>query len=145
MVTYSSKDISINAPAEAVYSKMNNLEGLASLLNQVPADQIPEDKRGMLESLDITSDSITIPGGPVGSITLRKSRSIEPTLIEMTGENSPVPLGLSLHITEDGPDHCHARAEIALEIPAMLKPMISGPMQKMVEQFGDVLSAINFA
>lgn len=144
MATYESEEKQLASSAETVFAKLNNLEGLKDLLAKVPGSSIPEDKRSLLEGIEITPDTITIPGGPVGSVKLRKSRTLEPELIELTGEGTPVPITLGLHIRPVDAQSCKAKAKIELEIPMMLKPMISGPMQKMIGQFGDVLGALNF-
>lgn len=145
MATYQSPEVSLHAPAEAVFAKLSNLENLRSLLEKVPADQIPADKREMFDNITITADSITVPGGPVGSLTFRVKEKREPSLIRLEGEGSPVPLSLSLSIAPDGADYSRAQAEIDIAIPAMLKPMVSGPIQKMADQFGQVLKAIPFS
>lgn len=145
MATYQSPEVSLHAPAEAVFAKLSNLENLRSLLEKVPADQIPADKREMFDNITITADSITVPGGPVGSLTFRVKEKREPSLIRLEGEGSPVPLSLSLNISPDGADYSRAQAEIDIAIPAMLKPMVSGPIQKMADQFGQVLKAIPFS
>lgn len=144
MATYESEEKRLSASAEKVYAKLDNLEGLRDLLAKVPVSAVPDDKRALLEGIEITPDTITISGGPVGSVKLRKCRSVEPELIELTGEGTPVPISLALKIKPVDASSCRARAVIDLDIPAMLKPMISGPMQKMVAQFGDVLGALNF-
>lgn len=145
MAIYNSDNISLSSSAEAVYSKLSNLENLRSLLEQVPADKIPEDKRAMFESISITPDSITVPGGPVGNLTFKVVEKHEPSLIKLTGEGSPVPLSLAMHITPEGPEACKAKVEIDIALPAMLKPMVGGHIQKMADQFGQVLKAIPFS
>ena len=144
MASYKSAEQPLNASASAVFSKLSNLEGLRSLIANIPADKVPEDKRQMLDSITITPDTISFPAGPVGAITLRLSEKIDPTLITLTGEGTPVPVGLSLHITPVDESSCKGQVEMNLEIPAMLKPMIGGQIQKAVDQFGDVLKAIPF-
>lgn len=144
MTTIKSEKTRINAPAQKVYEKLSNLENLKPLLERVPKDQIPEDKREMFENLNITADSINIPAGPVGSITLRVTDRMPYSLIQLTGEGSPVPLGMQLEIDPKGDDSCEVQVSINLEIPAMLKPMVSGPLKKIVDQFGTVLGAIPF-
>lgn len=145
MAKYNSSEETLHASAEAVFSKLSNLENLRSLLDRVPADKIPEDKKAMFESITITPDSITVPGGPVGAMTFRVTEKVEPTLIALSGEGSPVPLSLAMHITPETESSCKAKVEIDIEIPAMLKPMIGGHIQKMADQFGEVLKAIPFA
>ncbi|MDE6578239.1 MAG: hypothetical protein K2J82_06390 [Muribaculaceae bacterium] len=144
MATYKSQETPLQASAEAVFSKLSNLENLRSLLEKVPADKIPEDKKAMFDSISITPDSITVPGGPVGALTFRISEKIEPTLIALSGEGSPVPLSLAMHISPVSEAECKAQVVIDIEIPAMLKPMIGGHIQKMADQFGEVLKAIPF-
>ena len=147
MATYNSEEISLMAPAGAVYSKLSNLDNLRSLLEKVPADKIPADKLEMFNSISVTPDSVTVPGGPVGALTFRMKEKVEPTLIKLAGEGLPpgIALSLSLHITPEGESTSKAKVTIDISIPAMLKPMESGPLQKMADQFGQVLRAIPFA
>ncbi|MFG6426277.1 hypothetical protein [Lepagella muris] len=147
MATYNSEEISLMAPAGAVYSKLSNLDNLRSLLEKVPADKIPADKLEMFNSISVTPDSVTVPGGPVGALTFRMKEKVEPTLIKLAGEGLPpgIALSLSLHITPEGESTSKAKVTIDISIPAMLKPMVSGPLQKMADQFGQVLRAIPFA
>lgn len=135
----------LSAPAETVFTRLDNLEGLGDMIKNAPADQIPEDKRQMLENISVTADTITFPAGPMGSLTLRKTQSINPTLIRLEGEGGPVPMSLSLNILPLGETACSANVEIDLQIPAMLKPMINGPMQKMTTEFAQMLRAVPFA
>ena len=144
MTTIKSEKTLIQAPAERVYERLSNLENLKPLLERVPREQVPEDKREIFDKLSVTADSITIPGGPVGELTLRVTDRMPYSLIRLTGENTPVPLSLSMEIEEKGPQQCEAVVVAALDIPIMLKPMVSGPLRKIVDQFAQVLGAINF-
>lgn len=145
MAIYNSGEVLLQAPAEAVFSKLSNLENLRTLLEKVPADKIPQDKLEMFNSITVTPDSITVPGGPVGALTFRVSEKVDPSLIKLQGEGSPVPLTLSMHIQPEGADASKANVEIDIAIPAMLKPMVGGHIQKMADQFGQVLRAIPFS
>ena len=71
MSTYKSEKVELSASAESVYAKLSNLENLRSLLANVPAESVPDDKREMFDSIQITSDSISVPAGPVGDLTFR--------------------------------------------------------------------------
>lgn len=145
MATYRSEDVTLLAPANVVFGKLDNLEGLGEMIKNAPADQIPDDKRQMLEGISINADTISFPAGPMGSLTLRKTKSIEPTLIRLEGEGTPVPMSLSLNILPMGEESCTANVEVDLQIPAMLKPMVNGPMQKMTTEFANMLRAVPFA
>ena len=145
MATYKSDEVTLTASADSVFSRLSNFESLKDLLAQVPADQIPADKKEMFDSIRLTSDSIELPGGPVGSIKLRVVERTAPTRITLKGEGTPVPLQLQLDIHPVDEAACRAQAKVDIEIPMMLKPMISGPMQKMTEQFASVLRSIPFS
>ena len=144
MAEFRSKPVTIYAPAESVFEKLSNLENLNNLLQNVPEESIPEDKRDLFNKIELTSETITIPGGPVGSITLRVSERTAPTSIKLSGEGTPVPLHLALRIDPLSTDSCEANVSIDLAVPPMLKPMISGPVQKMCDQFASVLRAVPF-
>ncbi|MDE6561270.1 MAG: hypothetical protein K2K75_07820 [Muribaculaceae bacterium] len=145
MATYKSDEVTLKASAESVFDRLSNFESLKGLLAQVPADQIPADKKEMFDSIRLTNDSIELPGGPVGSIRLKVVERTAPSRITLKGEGTPVPLQLQLDIHPLDETACRAQAKVDLEIPAMLRPMISGPMQKMTEQFASVLRSIPFS
>lgn len=139
MATYKSETVELGYSAEKVFDKLSNLQGLGELIKNIPEDKVPADQRVMLEQVAVTPDSISFPAGPVGSITLQLMETVRPTLIKLEGQGTPVPLGLSMHIIPLGEDRCQAYVQVDIQIPAMLKPMVSGPLQKMVDQFSQML------
>lgn len=143
MAEYKSPVQEIKAPAERVWAKLSNPGKLQEWIDNIPAESIPEDKRKALEGLQLTDDSITIPGGPAGQVTLRVAERREPTLLEFRGEGTPVPLSVALHLEPLG-TVCNAQVVINIEIPAMFKPMVSGPLQKMANEFAMRLGQIPY-
>ena len=144
MTTIKSEKTLIAAPAEKVFDKLSNLENLKPLLDKVPVEQIPEDKRELFNRVQVTEDCISIPGGPVGDIRLRMSDRLPNSLIQLAGEGTPVPMLMRLEIEPRGEEECEVQVSVALDIPVMLKPMVSGPLKKVVDQFAQVLGAIPF-
>lgn len=145
MAVYSSDKVTLNAPAEKVFDKLSNLENLQGMLDKVPADRIPEDKRQMFENIRITPDTIEVPGGPMGNLVFRVVEKISPSLIKLQGEGIPIEMSLALHVHPLTEATSQANVDIDINIPAMLKPMIGGQIQKIANQFGEVLGAIPFA
>ena len=86
MASFKSASSPINASAEKVYEKFSNLDNLASLLKRVPDGTVPSEQQELLENIQIDSDSITMPGGPVGSLRLVIAERREPTLIRLEGK-----------------------------------------------------------
>lgn len=144
MSTIKSEKAVVNAPAVRVYEKLSNLDNLKPLLEMIPKESIPADKREMMDKLKITHDSISIPAGPVGDIKLRMTDLLPCSLIRLQGEGTPVPLGMQLEINDLGGDRSEVLVVIDIEIPAMLKPMVAGPLKKLADQFAQVLTAIPF-
>ena len=145
MATYSSGNVTINAPVETVFDKLSNLTNLQSLLDKVPAERIPEDKRQMFNNIKITSDTIEVPGGPMGNLLFRVTERQPTSLIRLHGEGIPVEMSLVLNLKPLSESSSSANVDIDINIPAMLKPMVGGQIQKIANQFGDVLGAIPFA
>lgn len=144
MATIKSEKVTLNSSAENVYDKLCNPENLRDLLNKVPIDQVPEDKRDLLTQISVTSDSITIPGGPTGPITLKMTEKVRPTLLKLEGEGTPVALFMSLHLIPMG-DLSEATIEIDIAVPALVLPMVKGPLQKLADQVANTLRAIAIA
>ena len=145
MAIYSSGKVTLQAPAEVVYEKLSNLENLRGMLDKVPASSIPEDKREMFENIKITPDTIEIPGAPMGNLVFRVVEKKAPEYIRLNGEGIPIQMALVLNI-EPAPDNkSTGRVDVDIDLPAMLKPMIGGQIQKIADQFGNVLGAVPFA
>lgn len=145
MAVYSSGNVTLPASADKVFEKLSNLENLKGMLEKVPADRIPEDKRQMFENIRITTDTIEVPGGPMGNLVFRVVEREAPSHIKLKGEGIPVQMSLVLNVKPATDTTSIANVDIDIDIPAMLKPMIGGQIQKIANQFGDVLGAIPFA
>lgn len=145
MPIYKSTGRLVNASAEAVYNKLSDLEGLKSVIANIPDSAVPADKREMLESIEVTADSISFPAGPVGQLTLEVRERINPTLIRLEGVGAPVALGMALEIAPISDSSCEAAVAIDIAIPKMMAPMIGGTIQKMADQFADVIERLNYA
>lgn len=145
MSVYKSEKVKLSASAESVYGKLSNLENLRSLLANVPADSVPEDKRDLLDSIEVTADSISVPAGPVGNLTFRVVEKRDPSYIKLDAENSPIPLSLAMDVKPETANECEAQVIIDINIPMMMAPLIGGQIQKMADQFGQVLKSIPFA
>ncbi|MCM1368907.1 MAG: SRPBCC family protein [Candidatus Amulumruptor caecigallinarius] len=139
MAVYKSDVVGMMAPAEKVFDKLSNLEGLGEMLRNVPQGSVPADKAALLDQIRITTDTVSFPAGPAGEITLRLAERVRPSLIRLEGDGTPVPLSMTLHIAPTQPELCDVFVEIDIQIPAMLKPMVNGPLQKMADQFAQML------
>lgn len=141
---YKSKAVTLSAPIERVYSRFSNLENLKSLIESVPADRIPPEQLEQLKNIEVTPDSITIQGGPTGAVTLHVTERVEPSLICLSPVGLPINLQMQLRFEAAGTEATEAVAAIDADIPMMLRPMVKGPLQKIVDQFAAMISAVPF-
>ena len=144
MSEYKSDKKIILAPAATVYSKLSNLENLRSFIEKIPEDKIPADKLETIKSMEVTADSITVKGGPTGSITLNIVERVPDSLIVLKPGALPMDLNLEIRIEDEGADTCALQVAIDADIPMMLRPMVKGPFSQMVTQFADMLAAIPY-
>ncbi|MCM1291218.1 MAG: hypothetical protein NC201_08055 [Prevotella sp.] len=146
MAEYRSKDVTLQGSAERVYLKLTNLEALRDLMTKVQGSALPEDQAKMLDNIKITSDTITIPAGngPLGEITLRKEGCIEPNMVRLAGVGTPVPMALKMELQPVSETECIGAVVVDLDIPVILKPMISGPINKLTSQIAEFLPRLKF-
>lgn len=144
MADYKSRPVIVNASAENVYNKLSNLEGLKNIIANIPEGAVDDEKKEMISQVEVTPDTISFPAGPVGRMTLRLAEKIPFTLIRLEGENTPVAVDFRLEIAPIDDLQCEAAVAIDIALPAMLKPMVGGTLQKMADQFGEVLGNLKF-
>lgn len=141
---YKSAPVTLNAPIERVYSRFSNLENLKALIDNAPTDRIPADKLEQLKNMEVTPDSITIQGGPTGAVTMRVTERVEPTLIALRPDGLPLDLNMQLRFSAESENTTSAVAAIEANIPMMLRPMVKGPLQQVVDQFATMMASIPF-
>lgn len=141
---YKSKKVTLSAPIDVVYSRFSNLENLKKLIEQVPEDKIPADKLEQFNKMEMTPDSITIQGGPTGTITLQVIERREPNLVTLSPVGLPLTLDMHLHFMPVSDDVTEAEAVIEADIPMMLRPMVKGPLQKIVDEFATMMASVPF-
>lgn len=144
MSEYKSDVVRLNASRQRVYDRLSNPENLRDFLDKIPADKVPADKLEQLRNVEVTADSITIPGGPVGSVCMVVDERREPELVRLRAEGLPISVTMELRLAEAGADQADAVVAINADLPPMLRPMVSGPLKQVVAQFATVLGSMPF-
>lgn len=142
MAEYKSNPVSLRKSAETVYGRLTNLEALEKSIREIPEESIPADKRAMLDGITVDNDTITIPGGPTGSLSLRKAECTEPLFVSYECIGTPVPAILAARIAPTGDNSCEVTVEADIKVPPMLKPMLNGMMNKMVNEVASQLTSL---
>lgn len=136
MATFTSKPTIVNATAQAVADKFADLSRLQELIDKMPAED-----RAKIGDVSFTPDSIVMKTPQVGDITLKVVERT-PAKVAFTALGSPVPMNLAVNIRPDGEEKSEIVTAMDVEIPAFLKAMIGGTMQKAVDQFGQLMQKL---
>lgn len=138
MAIYKSKPVTVAHPADDMFGRLTDLIRLQGALDKLPAD-----KRDKIGNVEFTSDSIKIHTPQVGEIAFSIIEKVEPSKVVFGTTSSPVPLTMALVIAPVTDDSSTVTAEIDVEIPAMLKPLVGPQLQKAADQLGTLIGTLN--
>ena len=116
-----------------VLSDLNNLEKVK--------DRIPQDK---IRDFSFDHDSCTFNVSPVGNVRFSVVEREPGKTIKFKADQSPVDVYMWIQLKEMNPLDTRMKLTVKAELNPFLKPMLSGPLQKGVEQIADVLAAIPY-
>lgn len=136
MATFQGKPAVVARSAAEVAAKFDDLSAMQSVLDQMPAEE-----RAKVGDVQLTRDDIIINTPQVGKIAMHiVSRS--PERIEFAAQGSPVPMTIVAGLRAIDDSHTEITTTIDVEIPAMLKPLIGGALQKAADQFGSLMTRL---
>lgn len=137
MATFNSKPVIVPVETEELFSKFDDLTRLQELMDKLPAEV-----REKIGSVSFGKDSISLQTSQVGEIKFVVKERVSPDKIVFGTESSPVPLTLTAFLKPDGDGKTEIAAQTDVQIPAMLKPMVSAPMQKATDQFAALIGQL---
>ena len=120
----------------AVYRNLSDLSNLEKV-----RDRIPEDK---VKDFSFDKDSVTVSVDPVGLLTLRICEREEPKCVKFETAQSPLPFNLWIQVLPVTETTSKMKVTVKADIPLVLKPMVSGPLQDGVEKIADALAQIPY-
>lgn len=136
MATFTSKPTIIDSAAAVVADKFSDLSAMQGVLDKIPAEE-----RAKIGDIALTPDSIVMKTPQVGDITLKVTERT-PERVTLTALGSPVPMNLSVNLKPLGDSQTELTTAMDVEIPAFLKPMVGGTLQKAVDQFGELMKRL---
>ena len=134
--TFESSIREIQAPQQAVYDMLSNLQNIEKV-----RDRIPEDK---LKDFSFDNDSISINVAPVGAIRMRIIEREEPKTIKFEAEQSPLPFNFWIQLLPVTDTSSKMKLTIKADINPFLKGKISKPLQEGLEKIADALTLIHY-
>lgn len=135
MSVYKSTPHAINLPVEKAFENISNLSRLQEYL-----DNLPKEELARIGEIRFTDNSILIKAAAVGEIALNVTERVAPERVRFAAANAPVRMEALLNLTPATPETSSLVAEIDVDIPAMLKPMIGGKLQEAADKMADMVS-----
>lgn len=135
MSGYKSAPKTINAPVQAVYDKLTNLGEFQKYVEMLPAEELAK-----IGDVRFTDEAIVISAPAVGEMVLRVVEKKPASLIKFNAEGAPVRLEIIVNLTPASETTTSLVAELDVEIPAMLRPMIGSKLQEVADKMGDMLA-----
>ena len=139
MSVYKGKSVTIPRPIGDIYAKISDLGQYQPMV-----DQLPDEQRARLQGVEFTADSVRMDAPGVGKLEFKISERKAPNHVGLTAAGSPVPLKLSVDLSEDGPGATVVTPNIDIDIPMMLRPMVGPKMQEAADKLGELVGNINY-
>lgn len=137
MATYTGKETVAPVGIESAFEKISNLKALEGLL-----ERMPEEARQRLGDTRFTDDEIIIGNPQLGNITMKLVERVAPTLLRFKAQGVPVDMSLAIKLRSLGEASTGIKAEIDIELPAMLRPLVGGKLQEAADRFGDLVGLV---
>ena len=137
MSDFRSKKVGIDAPCEAVFAKLSNLENLRSLA------PLAESKG--IEIKNITSDGCSLGVPKVGDIALFVEKRVPHSLIRLVGQ-TVLTSSLSIEIQLSSEEVSSTGMVLLLDadIPFFARMMVEKPLKDGLDKVAELLSKVQY-
>jgi hypothetical protein len=138
MATYKSTPKTVNRPAEELFDRFSDFTNLQDALNNLTDEQ-----RSKVGDVTFTTDSIKIATPQVGEIEFNVIERQRPSLLVFGTKSSPVPMKMQLILKPIDSSSSEVSAQIEVDIPAMLRPLVGPQLQKAADEFGKLIAGLS--
>ncbi|MBD5202946.1 MAG: hypothetical protein HDR83_08230 [Bacteroides sp.] len=137
MAKYTGKSVTLPRDIDSIYSRVSDLSGYKSMLDELPADQ-----RERIHGITFDADSVAFDAPGVGRLSFKLAETVAPTHVAFRAEQSPIPLNLCVDLKAESADSTLITPSIDIELPAMLRSFVGPKLQEAADKFGEVFSTI---
>ena len=141
MVQFESNVKFVPYSQERVYSKLEDLNNLASLKERF--EQVREKVGDKIQDIAFDRDSLTLTVQGM-NVTLRIIEREPCKCIKFEGDKSPIPVNLWIQILPVTEDQAKMKVTIRAEVNMFMKAMVTKPLQEGVEKIADMLAMISY-
>ena len=152
MSKYESQIKQVPYTQSAVYAKISDLTNLAVIKDRfddpnvqakMPADKI-EEIRNAVQQMEFTSDTVTVPAGPIGTIAVQIVEREPEKCVKFASTNSPVGFKLWIQMLPTSETTSKIKVTIDADLNFFMKQMLDSHLKKGVDKFADMLAMIPY-
>ena len=144
----------IGYPQETVYAKISDLNNLAvirerfndpevqsKMASDIPPEKVEQVKK-TLETLEVSTDSVSVQVDPVGRLAIQIVERDEPQCVKFGSVMSPVKFNLWVQLLPVTASSCKMKVTVDADIPVFLAGMIGKPFKDGIEKIADMLASL---
>lgn len=136
MQTLTSRPIELKKDIHTIYGMLSNPASLSPLLEKY-REKIPA-KNILLEQ-----DQISVDTGVFGEIILKQDKAMAPNLIQYSSVKSPMPVKLSINLSEDEENKTLGQFSLDFSVPPFLSGMIKSKAEPIMNEVANVLEKLD--
>jgi len=136
MADFTSEIKTIPHSDEKVFTLLSDLSNLERLKAQIPQDKISD--------FTFDSDTCSFNVSPVGRIEFKIIEREPNKTIKLMTTNSPVHLQMWIQLRQVAENDTRMKMTVRAELNALLKPMVSKPLQEAVNRISDVIAQLPY-
>lgn len=146
----------IGYPQETVYAKIADLNNLAvvkerfndpevqaKMTGNIPPEKV-EQVRKTLETLQVSTDAVSLEVDPVGRLAIQIVERDEPKCVKFGSVMSPVKFYLWVQLLPVTADTCKMRVTADADVPVFFAGMIGKPFKDGIEKVADMLASLPY-
>ncbi len=137
MTTFESKIKSIYHPQETIFRVLSDLNNIEYIKSRIP--------QGKVQDLTYDTDSVDITVDKVGRITLRIINREASKTIKFAAEGTPTEANMWIQLKEVAPNDTKMKITIKASLNPMLKIMLKGKVNDMIDMIADTLANIDYS
>ena len=149
------------APIDRVYEKLSDLTHLQSMQERVddpnfveelkarvPADKMPNEEkleqiRNAVRQMTFTTDSVTMPAGPLGTVTLQVVEREEQKLVKLAVNGAPVETCIWIQMLPSAGTTA-LRVTVGAELNFFIRKMVESKLKPAPDAIAQMLCAIPY-
>ena len=152
MAKYESQIKAVPFSQSAVYAKLADLTNLSvikerfddpAVQEKIPADKINE-VRSAVQQMEFTTDTVSVPAGPIGTVSLQIVDREPEKCVKFSSTNSPVGFKLWIQMLPTGETSSKMKVTIDTDLNFFMKQMVGPHLEKGVDKFADMLAMIPY-